>query len=103
MIYELNEQNFNETIKSGITLVDFWADNCNPCIEMFKVLEDFSNVADKSLKIGKLNWDSNISIVQNYRIMSAPTLMIFKDGQPVDQLVWVQTVEKLKEFTQKYI
>ncbi len=103
MIIELNENNFKDTINSWVTLVDFWADNCNPCQEMFKILDDFSKVADENLIIWKLNWDSNVSIVQEYRIMSAPTLMIFKDWKPLDQLIWVQTVDQLKEFTKKYI
>lgn len=103
MIIELNENNFKDTIKSWVTLVDFWADNCNPCQEMFNILDNLSKVSDKDLKIWKLNWDSNISIVQEYRIMSAPTLMIFKDWKPLDQLIGLQTVEKLQEFIKKYI
>jgi len=102
-VIELNENNFKNEINQWIVLVDFWANDCNPCIEMLKILNDFSEINDKDLKIWKLNWDSNISIVQEYRIMSAPTLIVFKNWKPVEQLIWVQSVEKLKEVTNKYL
>jgi len=103
MIIELNEANFKTEINEWVVLVDFWANDCNPCIEMLNILENFSKVADKNLKIWKLNWDSNLSIVQEYRIMSAPTIILFKDWKPVELLVWVQTAERLEEITKKYL
>jgi thioredoxin 1 len=95
MVHELNESNFQNFISTGLVLVDFWADDCNPCKEMLGILETFASHAPASLKIGKLNGNANISIVQQYRIMSVPSLIFFLEGKPVEMLIGVQTIETL--------
>lgn len=102
MLIELNTSNFKENIKSWITLVDFWSDDCSPCKAMLSVLEDFAKTNTKNIKICKLNWNANMSVVQEYRIMTVPTLIIFDNGKPVEQLIWLQNKEKLEEVTKKY-
>ena len=87
MIHELNESNFQNFVSTGLVLVDFWADDCNPCKEMLGILDAFASRAPESLKIGKLNGNANVSIVQQYRIMSVPTIIFFLDGKPVDMLI----------------
>ena len=87
MIHELNESNFHDFISTGLVLVEFWGDDCNPCKEMLGILGTFASRAPESLKIGTLNGNANVSIVQQYRIMSVPTIMFFLDGKPVDILV----------------
>jgi len=83
----LNEENFKETIKEGITLVDFWAEWCGPCQQMLPILEDFSKQMEGKMKVGKVNVDENPSISAEYRVMSIPTLIVLKDGELVDQMV----------------
>ena len=99
----LTQDNFEETIKTGVTLVDFWAEWCGPCQMMLPILEDFSKEMDGKMNVGKVNVDENQTLAAQFRVMSIPTLIIFKDGKPVETLVWVQDLTKLKEATWKYL
>lgn len=103
MALVLNEQNFAEEIKEWVVLVDFWAEWCGPCQMMTPILEELSTVMEGKAKVGKVNVDDNPSLSAQFRVMSIPTLLIFKDGQPVDQMVWVQQVDALKEAMEKHM
>ena len=103
MAVALNEQNFNEEISSGVTLVDFWAEWCGPCQMMLPILEELSTRMEGKAKIWKVNVDENPSLAAQFRVMSIPTLIVFKDGQPVEQLVWVQKAEDLESILSKYL
>ena len=99
----LNEQNFNEEISSWVVLVDFWAEWCGPCQMMLPILEELSTRMEGKAKIAKVNVDENPSLAAQFRVMSIPTLIVFKDGQPVEQLVWVQKAEDLEAVLNKYL
>ena len=99
----LNESNFDESIKDGVTLVDFWAEWCGPCQMMLPILADFAEEMWDKMKVWKVNVDENWTIASKFRVMSIPTLILFKDWEPVEQLVWVQQVETLKEIVSKYL
>ena len=103
MAIVLNEGNFKDTIKEGITLVDFWAEWCGPCQQMLPILEDFSKEMEWKMKVGKVNVDENPSISAEYRVMSIPTLIVLKDGEMVEQMVWVKSIEELKTVCEKYL
>jgi len=68
-------------------LVDFWATWCGPCKMVAPVLEEIAKEHADKLTIAKLDVDANPGIARDYRIMSIPTLIVFKDGQPVKQIV----------------
>jgi|SRR6188472_24378 thioredoxin 1 len=96
----LNETNFNdEVLKSDVpVLVDFWAPWCGPCKIMGPIIEELAKELEgKSVKIGKMNVDDNPETPAKYGIMSIPTIIIFKNGEPAEQLVGVQAKEKLLE------
>ncbi len=99
----LNEGNFQEEIKSWVVLVDFWAEWCGPCQMMLPILEELSTRMEWKAKIGKVNVDENPNLAASFRVMSIPTLIIFKDGQPVEQLVWVQQADQLEAVLNKYL
>jgi len=99
----LNEQNFQDEIKEGVVLVDFWAEWCGPCQMMLPILEELSQRMEGKAKIAKVNVDENPSLAAAFRVMSIPTLIVFKDGQPVEQLVWVQQADQLEAVLNKYL
>lgn len=103
MTLVINKDNFEETIKEGVTLVDFWAEWCGPCQVMLPILDTFSASMEGKMKVGKVNVDENPEIASQFRVMSIPTLIIFKDGQPVETMVWVQQADKLEEACSKYL
>lgn len=93
----LTDSNFEEeVIKSNIpVLVDFWAVWCGPCQMQNPILEVISGEFAGKVKIGKLNVDENPNTAGKYGVMSIPTLMLFKNGQIVKQMVGVQSKESL--------
>jgi thioredoxin 1 len=103
MALKIDKNNFEETIKEWVTLVDFWAEWCWPCQMMMPIIEQFSeNVWDK-MKVWKVNVDEDWELAQKFRIMSIPTIIIFKDWEAVETLVWVQDMAKLEEMSGKYL
>lgn len=101
----LSDANFQkEVIESSVpVLVDFWAVWCGPCRIQGPIVEDLAKELDASkVKIGKLDVDQNQQTSMKYNIMSIPTLLIFKQGKVVDQMVGVQQKSTLKEKFNKY-
>lgn len=86
---ELTETNFEkEVLKSDLpVLIDFWAVWCGPCKVIAPVVEELANEYEGKLKIGKVDVDSNQQIAMQYGIRSIPTLLIFKSGKVVDQII----------------
>ncbi|MBP6921098.1 thioredoxin [Candidatus Gracilibacteria bacterium] len=100
-VIELNHQNFEKEVGTGITLVDFWAPWCGPCQMMLPHLTQFAEKG--SVKVAKVNVDQNADLAQKFRIMGIPTLIVFKDGQIMTQTSGARTAEQLSELTEKYI
>lgn len=71
----------------GLVLVDFWAVWCGPCRMIAPTIEELSKEYEGKLKVVKLNTDENPDIASKYKIMGIPTLIFFKNGEKVDQMV----------------
>jgi len=78
-------------------LVDFWAEWCGPCKMLAPVIERIAEANQGKLVVGKLNVDENQETPQQYGIQGIPTLLLFKDGKLVDQLVGFQAQEKIQK------
>ena len=84
---ELTNDNFDATIAEGVTMVDFWAPWCGPCRMVAPVIEELAEDFDGKAKITKVNTDEQQEIADKYGIRSIPTILFFKDGEVVDQMV----------------
>ncbi len=88
-LQEFTDENFGAEASDGLVLVDFWAPWCMPCRVVGPVIEELADEYAGTVKVGKLNVDDNLQTAQSYRVMSIPTVILFKDGQPVEQVVGV--------------
>lgn len=92
-IVTITMENFNTEVLSfkGSVMVDFWADWCGPCKSLAPTIDEIAlELSNKETKICKLNVDENQALAQEFRVMSIPTVVFFKDGEPVKRFVGVQ-------------
>ncbi len=94
-IKELNDQTFDSQIKTGVALVDFWAPWCGPCRMQAPILEQVASKIGGKAVIAKLNVDDYGEIAARYGIRGIPTLILFKDGEPIQQMVGLQPEQRL--------
>jgi thioredoxin 1 len=85
----LTDANFDETVKSAEVpvLVDFWAEWCGPCKAVEPILEEIASENPDKLMVGKLNVDDNLEVARRFDVLSIPTMILFKDGEPQLRLV----------------
>ena len=93
MIKYLKEENFDEEIKNGKILVDFYADWCGPCKALGEVLETLENVS-----ILKINVDEHQDIAMKFGVMSIPTIIFFEDGNQLKKNVGFMNKEELENW-----
>ncbi len=87
-----------EVLKAkGLVMVDFWAVWCGPCQMVSPIVEELAKEYEGRLKVAKLNTDENPGVASRYQIMGIPTLLIFKDGQPVDKIVGAAPKKQYKD------
>lgn len=84
-------------------LVDFWAEWCGPCKAIAPKLEEIAQEMGAKVKIAKLDVDNNQQYAGKFGIRSIPTMILFKDGKPVDQIMGNQPKENIVSFISKYL
>lgn len=100
----LTEQTFDEEVKSceSLLLVDFWAEWCGPCKMIAPVLDQIAAEHPEKLRVGKINIDENLDLARRFEVMSIPTLILFKDGEPQLRIIGAkgkgQLLEELHPF-----
>ena len=85
----LSDESFSDTVSESAepVLVDFWAEWCGPCKMIAPILDEIADEQVGSVKIAKLNVDEAQDIARQYEVMSIPTMILFKDGEPVKKIV----------------
>ncbi|HLR52313.1 MAG TPA: thioredoxin [Candidatus Avamphibacillus sp.] len=101
-IANVTDQNFTDETSEGLVLADFWAPWCGPCKMIAPVLEEIDGELSDKVKIVKLDVDENQETAGKYGVMSIPTLLLFKDGEVVDQVVGFQPKEALVDLINKH-
>jgi len=104
-ITTLSEQSFDEEVKSSEqpVLVDFWAEWCGPCKMIAPTLEDISQDYAGRLKVAKLNVDDAPGVAMRFNVQSIPTLILFKDGQPIERIIGYMPKERLLQKIKPHI
>jgi len=87
--FAVTDQDFEEQVEKSTlpVLVDFWADWCMPCKMIAPIVEDLAEEYDGKMSFAKVDIDANPNIAMKFGIRSIPTLLVFKDGAPIDQVV----------------
>ena len=101
-VMPLNQENFSQQV-SGTTpvLVDFWASWCGPCHMLSPVVEELSQ-EHPEITFAKVNVDEAPELAQQFHVSAIPTLVLFRDGEPVDVSVGVRTKEELESFLDRF-
>ncbi len=97
-ILTLTSENFAQEVLKAPTpvLVDFWAEWCGPCKMVLPILDELATEYDGKVSIGKVNTDEQQALAAEYGIRAIPTLLIFKGGQVVDQIVGLKSKRDFK-------
>ena len=102
---EVTDASFEDAVLNSDTpvLVDFWAEWCGPCKMIAPVLDEVSGELGDKLVIGKMDIDANPSTPMSYGVMSIPTLLLFKGGEPVERIVGYKPKPQLMNTLQSHL
>jgi thioredoxin 1 len=102
---EVTDKTFEQEVKQADTpvLVDFWAPWCGPCKALGPVIDELATEYAGKVKIVKINTDENVETAQSFRISGIPSLLVFKNGEMVEQMVGLQKKSALSAVLDKHL
>lgn len=100
---ELTQENYKETTQSGVALVDFWAPWCGPCRMISPVIDQLAEEYEGKAKICKVNTEEQQDLTVANQVRSVPTILFYKDGEVVDQLIGAVSKAALEEKLNQYL
>ena len=103
MVTELTGNNFEDFIKEGVVLVDFWASWCMPCVMMAPIFEKVGEKFTGKIKFGKVNVEDNQTLAQKFGVSSIPNFILFKDGEVIEQIIGGISEEELKNKLERFL
>lgn len=105
MKVDLTKDNFDQEVLQAElpVIVDFWADWCMPCKMVAPILDQMSEEYEGKLKIGEVNVDEQGELAGRYNVVSIPTLLVFKDGEVVQQQIGAAPRDRLEKLVQPYM
>jgi thioredoxin 1 len=103
-VQTITDDNFDSTITGGKpVLIDFWAEWCGPCKRLAPTVDELAADYDGKVVVGKLNVDDNPNTTFKFSVRGIPTLLLFKNGQVVEQVVGIADKASLKKVIDKHV
>lgn len=105
MAQRIGKADFELVIRQeeGLLLVDFYSDTCIPCKQLSPILGDIEEEYEESIKVYKVNINYDAEIAEQYQIMSAPTLILFRDGEVLEKRSGLMKKDALKDWIDSYL
>jgi thioredoxin 1 len=101
----LTDQTFDEEIQAAAepVLVDFWAEWCGPCKMIAPILDEIASEQAGKLRVAKINIDENLGLARRFEVMSIPTMILFKDGEPQVRIIGAKVKSQLLQEIHPYL
>jgi thioredoxin 1 len=99
----LTDADFGDSVKSGVVLVDFWAEWCAPCRRLAPTVDQLATEYDGRVTVAKVNIDENPATPSQFMIRGIPTLLLFKDGEVKETIVGLAAKDDLAQMLDKHL
>lgn len=94
---KLDDQTFDESVKKGVVLVDFYADWCGPCRMLTPIIEELANEMQGKVTVAKIDTDQAVNVATKFDVTSIPTILLFKNGELVKRVVGLKDLDFLRK------